>query len=175
MPRTLSACAKQTFSTSHDFPTSSPGPSPRRFSKMVAFREKRISSRRAAILKIVEEKALGTRMHDFHWPVFMGKKCLPALETWQITGLVISITTTRKESFDSHDECRNRSANDNPLSTRNEKCVCHCSGWDELVVYCQVNRVLHACSEPFVSRAKFPPAKRSKKGYAEEKAIFSLK
>ena len=45
------------------------------------------------------------------------KKCLPAIETSQITGLDIALVAPRKCSFDAHVERRNRSRNDNPFST----------------------------------------------------------
>ena len=37
-----------------------------------------------------------------------------------------------KSSFNSHDECRHRSRNDNLLRTSNEKCVRHFSGWNDI-------------------------------------------
>ena len=44
------------------------------------------------------------------------KKCSPAVETWQVACLDITLATPRKVSFDSHHECRNinRSSNDSP-------------------------------------------------------------
>ena len=73
------------------------------------------------------------------------QKCLPAIEQWQITGLDIALTAPRKCWFDSHDERRNQPRNDNLFSTRNKKCVRHCSGWNDiwLAEYCHVNRVQH--------------------------------
>ena len=60
------------------------------------------------------------------------KKYFPAIETWQITDLDIAPITPRKCSFDSHDERRNPSRNDNLFSTHNEKCVRHCSGRNDI-------------------------------------------
>ena len=51
---------------------------------------------------------------------------------WYIIGLYSTKAAPQKSSFDSHDECRHRSRNDNLLSTRNEKCVCHCIYWDDI-------------------------------------------
>ena len=47
----------------------------------------------------------------------LGKKCSPAIETWQVAGLDITLATPRKVSFDSHHECRNInwSRNDSPI------------------------------------------------------------
>ena len=52
---------------------------------------------------------------------FWCKNCLPAIETYQTPGLVITLAAPRKYSFDSHDECRNRSRNDNlpPFAAKN--------------------------------------------------------
>ena len=59
----------------------------------------------------------------------MQKKCLPAIETWQITGLDIALAAPRKCLFDSHDERRNRSRDDNSFSTRNENLYCVIQSW----------------------------------------------
>jgi len=67
--------------------------------------------------------------HDFHWLLSFDAKIayLQLNQTWQITGLDITIAAPRKRSFDSLDERRNQSRNDNQLSTRNEKCARRCS------------------------------------------------
>ena len=72
------------------------------------------------------------------------------------TGLDIALVVPRKCSFDSHDERRNQSRNDDLFSTRNEKCVRHCSGWNDiwLAKYCHVNRVQHRLIKSIMSKTK---------------------
>ena len=66
----------------------------------------------------------------------MHKKCWPAIDTSQATGLDIALVASRNCSFDSHFERRNRSRNDNPFSTRNENLYCVIeSGLYEILFY----------------------------------------
>ena len=45
---------------------------------------------------------------------FAAEKCSPAIETWQVAGLDITLAAPRKFSFDSHHECRNIKRDDSP-------------------------------------------------------------
>ena len=69
---------------------------------------------------------------------FDTKICLPAIETWIISGLDITLAAPRRSSFDSLDKRRKRLRKRQPTLTysqhENNNSVRHCSGRDDDIV-----------------------------------------
>ena len=68
------------------------------------------------------------------------KKCSPAIGTWQVAGLDITLATPRKVSFDYHRECRNIhwSKNDRPsppVCSLQSKFCTHRLEWHLIIGY----------------------------------------